>query len=139
MPHRRKARLDRVGRRILQSDRLGLNPRCFSFGVYEDLLHGRAWQREVKRLKRLGAPVAPDDAAMLDTFEEYGWEEPGKTWRNLLRRLAYPMGLVTNDGNPVSKRAARFLVKCRQAFNRGVRSWKLNRRWKQSRHGKSSG
>ena len=61
---------------------------------------------------------------MLDTFEQFGWEEPGTPWRNFLRRLAYPMGLVTNDGKPVSKRAARFLVKCRRAFNRGARYWK---------------
>ncbi len=45
-------------------------------------------------------PVAADDLdpdsvnsrlqmrVMLDTFEEYGWEEPDKPWENLLRRLA---------------------------------------------------
>ncbi len=114
-------------------------------------VHGEAWQREMKRLHRRGAPVAPDDLdpelvdsqlqkrAMLDAFEEYGWESPDIPWGGLLNRLAYPMGLVTNDGKPVSKRAARFLVKCNQAFNRGVRYWKSNSRWKQSRHRKSSG
>ncbi len=98
-------------------------------------VHGRAWQREMKRLKRMGAPVAADDLdpgsvssrlqmrAMLDTFQEYGWEEPDKPWENLLRRLAYPMGLVTNDGKPVSKQASRFLMKCRRAFRRGSRLW----------------
>ena len=99
-------------------------------------IHRKAWQREMRCLKRLGAPVAPEDLdarsansrvdllEMLDTFEEYGWEEPETPWKDLLRRLAYPMRLVTKDGKAVSKRAERFLLRCRRAFNRGARHWK---------------
>jgi hypothetical protein len=141
-----------------KSRRIYLHPVLFERfdedGIYRTLIHemahaatrgihGASWQREMRRLNRLRAPVAPDDLdpdsidpqlqirSMLAAFEEYGWESPNIPWARLLRRLAYPMGLVTNDLKPVSMSAAHLLLKCRRAFNRGVRHWRANVCWRE--------
>ena len=82
---------------------------------------------ESKPMNRRTKPVATAKTlAILDEFEEWGWDNPAMAWEDVLRRLARAHRLVTPSGIPVSKAAAGTLAKCKLAFQRGARSARKN-------------
>ena len=93
--------------------------------------HGRTWQAEMKRLYKLGAPIAMEDLdpatrhdskQILMDFEDAGLEAPpNSSWRQVRRILGYELMLVDNRGRAVNRRVVRLLEKARRRFNKGRR------------------
>jgi len=88
--------------------------------------HGRDWQEEMKRLKRLGAPIFMRDLSrgikskeIISEFSDAGWEAP---WEIVLLTLGPKYGLTDAFGKPHNKNYARLITQAKKAHRR---SWKV--------------
>lgn len=95
--------------------------------------HGKAWQAEMQRLARMGAPTKRDLTAyqnpskkfglpeILAEFEGAGFELPDASWADVRQNIGYSNSLIDKDGRPESKSQRKLLRKARLAFYEGRR------------------
>ena len=95
--------------------------------------HGKIWQREMRRLIRLGAPLKKelseylspfriDANAILGEFEDAGSEADRIfDWRQARLSIGYKNGLVDKQGHATSRYSSRVLQKARRAWLKGRR------------------
>ena len=57
-------------------------------------------------------------------LEDWGFEHAAITWEETVRRLASCYSFADRDGKPVSPAAAKILVTCRRAWEKGQRDAK---------------
>jgi|HubBroStandDraft_5_1064220.scaffolds.fasta_scaffold757340_2 hypothetical protein len=74
----------------------------------------------ITTLKKLELDVARD---LRDDFEEWGWDHPDATWRDVLQ-FATAYGLVTKELRPVSRAAAKILALGQKEFLKGQKERK---------------
>jgi SprT-like family len=94
--------------------------------------HGALWQKEMRRLIRLGAPLKEELRAYLmntdsqhqlvGELEDAGFEIGDRSrWRSVRQNFGYSLNLLDKNGNVESRAAQRLLKKFKRAFFAGVK------------------
>ena len=73
------------------------------------------------RRKEIGLNKEVDLLEIQDEFEKLGWDAPGLTAEDALKKLGPARGITGADGKPKNKTTQNFLKLCLKAFRRGQR------------------